>query len=172
MSAIAFFSVVVGMALLNGSSGQRITIDVSLTQIIILFLVGVIASGTMVVPGVSGSMMLLLLGYYNPILDTIKEFVVALVHFDIHAMLGTLFILVPFGIGILVGIVVIAKIIEVVFNKFPLYAYWSIIGLLIASPIAIFMVGSFPEITIVCILTGIVTFAFGWFISIKLGEKE
>ena len=169
---ILFFAVVVGMALLNGSKGHTITIDTNFTQVILLFFVGVIASGTMVIPGVSGSMMLLLLGYYNPILDTMKEFVMSVIHFDIQTMVGTIFVLVPFGIGVLVGIVVIAKIIEVVFNKFPLYAYWSIIGLLIASPIAIIMVGSFPEITVVRVLTGIVTFALGCVISRRLGEKE
>ena len=87
-------------------------------------------------------------------------------------MLGTLWILVPFGIGVLVGIVVIARLIEVVFNRFPMYAYWSIIGLLLASPIAIVLMGSFPPITAVRVLTGIVTFILGWMISGKLGGKE
>lgn len=172
LSAIIFFAVVVEMALLNGSSSRTIMIDASFSQIILLFIVGVIAAGTMVVPGVSGSMMLLLLGYYNPILDTIKKFTVALVHFDMQTLVGTLFVLVPFGIGVIVGIVVIAKLIEVVFQRFPLYAYWSIIGLLMASPVAIILVGSFPEITVVQVLTGIVTFILGWAISRKLGEKE
>lgn len=172
ISAVIFFAIVVGMALMNGDSGRNISIEFSLSQILILFLVGVIAAGTMVIPGVSGSMMLLLLGYYNPILETIKEFVSALVHLDGQMLFATLVILVPFGIGVLVGIVVIAKIIEVIFNKFPLYAYWSIIGLLLASPIAILMVGNLPELTLVRVVTGMAAFALGWFISIKLGEKE
>lgn len=172
ISAVIFFAIVVGMALRNGNSGRNISIEFSFLQILILFSVGVIAAGTMVIPGVSGSMMLLLLGYYNPILETIKEFVSALVHLDGPLLLGTLFILIPFGIGVLVGIVAIAKIIEVIFNKFPLYAYWSIIGLLLASPIAILMVGNLPKLTPVRIVTGMAAFALGWFISIKLGEKE
>lgn len=172
ISAVIFFAIVVGMALMNGNSGRNISIEFSFLQILILFSVGVIAAGTMVIPGVSGSMMLLLLGYYNPILETIKEFVSALVHLDGPLLLGTLFILIPFGIGVLVGIVAIAKIIEVIFNKFPLYAYWSIIGLLLASPIAILMVGNLPKLTPVRIVTGMAAFALGWFISIKLGEKE
>lgn len=172
LSAIIFFVIVVEMALLNGATSRTIMIDTSFSQIILLFFVGVIAAGTMVVPGISGSMMLLLLGYYNPILDTIKEFFMAIVAFDLQTLIGTLFVLVPFGVGVLVGIIVIAKIIEVVFQKIPFYAYWSIIGLLVASPIAIILVADFPKLTVVRVLTGIVTFLLGWIISGKLGEKE
>lgn len=172
LSAIIFFVIVVEMALLNGATSRTIMIDTSFSQIIILFFVGVIAAGTMVVPGISGSMMLLLLGYYNPILDTIKEFFMAIVAFDLQTLIGTLFVLVPFGVGVLVGIIVIAKIIEVVFQKIPFYAYWSIIGLLVASPIAIILVADFPKLTVVRVLTGMVTFLLGWIISGKLGEKE
>lgn len=172
VSALLFFAVVVGMALLNGANAQEKVIVPGVGEMLLLFLIGVLASATMVVPGVSGSMMLLVLGYYNPILRTIQEFVIALVHWDWATMVGTFFILIPFGIGVVVGIIVIAKIIEVVFDKFPMYAYWSIMGLLIASPVAILMVGSFSEITVVSVLTGALTFLLGWFISRKLGETE
>ena len=40
-------------------------------------------------------------------------------------------------LAVLIGILAIAKVIEFVFNKFPLYAYWAIIGLIVASPFAI-----------------------------------
>lgn len=171
ISAVVFFLVVVGMAMLNGSSGHTTTIDKSFMQVIILFLIGVIAAATMVIPGVSGSMMLLLLGYYNVILESIKEFAVAVVHWNISAIGDNLFILVPFGIGVIAGAVVISKIIEMVFRKFPLYAYWSIIGLLIASPFAIIIVADLPIITPVRMLTGAVTFVAGFMISGRLGEK-
>lgn len=171
ISAVVFFMVVVGMAMLNGSSGHTTTIDKSFMQVIILFLIGVIAAATMVIPGVSGSMMLLLLGYYNVILESIKEFAVAVIHWNISVIGENLFILVPFGIGVIAGAVVISKIIEMVFRKFPLYAYWSIIGLLIASPFAIIIVADLPIITPVRMLTGAVTFVAGFMISGRLGEK-
>lgn len=172
VAAILFFAVVVGMSLMKGSSGHTGESEIGIAQVLILFLVGVVAAGTMVVPGVSGSMMLLLLGYYDLILDSMREFFVALARLHMDTMLGTLWILVPFGIGVLVGIVVIARLIEVVFNRFPMYAYWSIIGLLLASPTAIVLLGSFPQITAVRVLTGIVTFILGWMISGKLGGRE
>lgn len=171
-AALLFFAVVAGMAFLNGASAQDRVIVPGAGQAVLLFFIGVLASATMVVPGVSGSMILLVLGYYNPILRSIEDFVVALVHWDWEAMAGTFFILIPFGIGVVAGIIVIAKIIEVVFEKFPMYAYWSILGLLIASPVAILMVGSFPGISVLSVLTGALAFLLGWFVSRNLGEGE
>lgn len=171
LAAVIFFAVVVGMAMLNGSNGSYVQLEPTLTGIILLFLVGVLASATMVIPGVSGSMMLLLLGYYNPILDAIKTFFMSVLGFDLPVLFRTMLILVPFGIGVLVGMVIIAKIIEVVFERYPIYAYWGIIGLLFGSPIAILMIGTFHEITVVGILTGIIALLCGLFISNKLGEK-
>ena len=90
---------------------------------------------------------------------------------EFTAFFSAMLILVPFGIGVLVGMVVIAKIIEVVFERYPTYAYWAIIGLLFGSPVAILMVGTFREITFVGVVTGIIALVCGLFISNKLGEK-
>ena len=130
---------------------------------------GVIASATMVIPGVSGSMMLLLMGYYNPIVASIKNFVKALVAFDVNGILQGCGVLVPMGLGIVVGIFAIAKLIEVIFEKFPIQAYWAIIGLIVASPFAILIMMQVGAIGIVEILTGVVLLAVGFLISLKLG---
>lgn len=171
LSAVIFFAVVVGIALLNGSGSGYVQLETTLSGMFLLFLVGVIASATMVIPGISGSMVLLLLGFYNPILDTIQEFFVAVLAWDMEVLIHTMGILVPFGIGVLVGIVAIAKVIEVVFERYPLYAYWAIIGLLFGSPIAILLVGTFTEITISAIFTGAAALVCGLFVANKLGEK-
>ena len=170
LCVVLLFLLVIGMALLNDKQGGVAVIGTGMMDLVKLFLVGVIAAATMVIPGVSGSMMLLLLGYYNPILDAIKEFVAALLKWDMEAMAKVLFLLIPFGIGVIVGIVLIARLMEFVFQKYPNYAYWSIIGLLLASPIAILMVGHFLKITLVSVVTGIITLGLGCFIAGKLGD--
>ena len=112
----------------------------------------------------------LVIGYYNPIVATIKEFVEALVSFNMPEILRCCGILIPMGIGIIVGIFVIAKIIEIIFEKFPLQAFWAIIGLIVASPFAILMVSEIGVITVLAVLTSLVTFAIGFVIAMKLGE--
>ncbi|MBQ8189431.1 MAG: DUF368 domain-containing protein [Lachnospiraceae bacterium] len=170
VGTILFFALVVGMAALGERSGADADLTFSFINVLKLFGVGVVASATMVIPGVSGSMMLMLMGYYQPIIETISTFVKALVAFDVPVLLQCCGVLIPMVIGILVGIAVIAKVIEIIFEKFPMYAYWAIIGLIVASPFAILLLSEFGTITVTTILTSIVTFAMGFFVAMKLGE--
>lgn len=166
----AFFALVIVMALLGDAAGRDATLTLSFGSLAVMFLVGVIAAGTMVIPGVSGSMVLLILGYYNPIISTISDFLKALKDRD-SAMLGRSFvILLVFGIGVLVGIVGFAKLIEWIFKRFPMYAYWAIIGLIAASPVGILLMASFGTITAGAVVAGILCLAAGCFVAYKLGE--
>lgn len=167
---LIFFAVVVGMAAMGETEGAAADLSFSLWSVIKLFVVGIIASATMVIPGVSGSMMLLLMGYYNPVIAAIKNFFTALVAFDVPGILEGCGVLVPMGIGIVVGIFAIAKLIEIIFEKFPIQAYWAIIGLIVASPFAIFLVGEMGTITVLGVLVSVVTFAIGFVIAMKLGD--
>lgn len=169
-AALIFFAIVVGGAALGSAEGKAADLSISFLSIIKLFGVGVIASATMVIPGVSGSMMLMLMGYYNPIIEHINGFIKALVAFDMQGIWAGFCVLCPFGIGVVLGIFIIAKLVEIVFDKFPFYAYYAIIGLIVASPFAILLMSSFGEITVITVLTSIVTFVIGFFIARKLGE--
>ena len=170
IAALLFFGMVVGLAAMGETEGTAADLSFNLVNVLLLFLVGIVAAATMVIPGVSGSMILLVIGYYNPIVATIKEFVEALVSFNMPEILRCCGILIPMGIGIIVGIFVIAKIIEIIFEKFPLQAFWAIIGLIVASPFAILMVSEIGVITVLAVLTSLVTFAIGFVIAMKLGE--
>lgn len=170
LSCLVFFALVAGLALVGETEGNAADLSFSLGSVIKLFGIGVITSATMVIPGVSGSMVLLLLGYYHPVLETITNFIKAVLAFDMNGILAGIGVLLPFGIGVVAGIFVIAKIIEVIFEKFPLYAYWAIIGLIVSSPVAILLVSGMGTITIVSILTGIVYLAVGFVIAMKLGD--
>lgn len=167
---LAFFALVVGMAAMGEKEGAAADLTFSLWSVIKLFVVGIIASATMVIPGVSGSMMLLLMGYYNPVIAAIKDFITALVAFDVSGILQGCSILVPMGLGIVVGIFAIAKLIEIIFEKFPIQAYWAIIGLIVASPFAIFLMGEVGAVTVLAVLTSVVTFVVGFVIAMKLGD--
>lgn len=170
IAGLVFFAVVVGLAVLGETEGNAANLSFSFLNVLKLFGVGIVASATMVVPGVSGSMILLLMGYYNPILSSINEFIRALVAFDLNGILTGLGILVPFGIGVVFGVFAIAKLIEIIFEKFPLYAFWAIIGLIVASPIAVLVMGTYPAVTVLSVVTGIVALIVGFFIALKLGE--
>ncbi len=170
IAGLIFFAIVVAMAVMGETEGAAADMSFNLINVIKLLGVGVVAAATMVIPGVSGSMMLLLMGYYNPILTAITDFISNLVAFDMKGIMQGVGVLAPFGIGVVVGIFAIAKLIEIIFAKFPLYAYWAIIGLIVASPIAIIAMNSFPAITFVGVLTAAVALVIGFVIAMKLGE--
>ena len=132
-----FFALVVLMAALGEGVEHSADVSGSFLDMFKLFGVGIVASATMVIPGVSGSMVLMLMGYYSNIIDAITRLAYYTMNFDIQGIMMECSILVPMGIGIVIGIFAIAKLVEIVFQKLPNYAYSAIIGLIIASPVAI-----------------------------------
>lgn len=170
IACILFFALVAGLALVGETEGNAADLSFSLISVIKLFGVGIVASATMVIPGVSGSVMLLLMGYYHPILETITNFIKAALAFDMNGILAGMGVLIPFGIGVVVGIFAIAKLIEIIFVKFPLYAYWAIIGLIISSPVAILVVGGIGTVTVFSVITGVAALGIGFVIALKLGD--
>lgn len=168
---LVFFALVILMAVMGETSGNDADVSFGLINVIKLLLVGIIAAATMVVPGVSGSMMLMLLGYYDTILKAINRCIDALVAFDVQALMVQCGILIPFGIGVVLGIFLIAKLIEFIFSKAEIHAYYAIIGLIIASPIAILLKTEWSGTTGLTLVIGIAAFAAGWFVASKLGGE-
>lgn len=175
LAFIILFAVAVGLPMLGTGSETTQAIQFSIGKIIILFIVGVVAAGTMVIPGVSGSLVLMILGYYYGIINTIKEFLNGLLAFDMGIILNGIGVLAPFGIGVLVGIIGIAKLIEYLFNKHSVITYSAIFGLIIASPIAIFYnTGLYKELSLVSamsVVIGIVLAIAGGYLTYLLGKK-
>ena len=171
--ALFTFSVVIVLAFSEQLFGNGLG-DVNLSNLsvggyFLLFLVGVVAAATMVIPGVSGSLVLMLLGYYLPIVDTIKD----LTHFK--NIFDNMLILIPFGIGVVIGIVLIAKLIEWLFKKYEAKTYFGVLGFIIASVIAIpvSVYNEFGSLSY-SLPEGIVAIALmviGYIIGNKLGEK-
>ena len=170
LAFLLLFGVAAFLPMMNADEEVLKTFSPTPAVMISLFFVGVVASATMVVPGVSGSMVLMLMGFYQPILDAIKSFFTSLAAMDMDGILTGLGILVPFGIGIVIGVFAIAKLVEIIFKKFPLYAYYAIIGLIVASPFAIYLMGKFPAVTAFSAITGVLALVAGFFVAYKLGE--
>ncbi len=157
------FGFVIALSVLKGENVVSFE-NMNIINYIMLFLVGVVAAATMIIPGVSGSFVLMLLGYYKPIVDTIG----ALTKFN--NIWQNIMILVPFGIGVLVGIVAISKLLEFLFKKYEVKTYFGVMGFIMASIITIFtgaegLVFSIPQLLIGLILLGI-----GFTAAYKLGE--
>lgn len=127
-------AVVTLITVLNPISGEGTSVD--LTQLnfglaIYIFVVAMVAISAMILPGISGSTLLLIFGLYMPIISGIKE----LLHFN-FAYLPAIII---FGLGVLVGVVTIIKLIQKCLEKFRAQTIYMIIGLMIGSIYSIIM---------------------------------
>lgn len=115
----------------SGGSGGMSFDNFTLGFGVYLFLAGAIAISAMVLPGISGSTLLLIMGIYLPIINGIKD----ILHFDFTSFLP-IFV---FGCGVLVGIFSVVKLIRKALEKFRAQTIYLIIGLMIGSIYAVIM---------------------------------
>jgi len=141
------------------------------TNLFIILLVGMIASMTMIIPGVSGSMILALMGFYRPILNTINSLLDKVLNFNFANIWSEIFILTFFGLGVIIGIVVFARIIEMMFNKFKIPTFYVIIGIILASPIALLVNLNYTGMSVMGFVVMVAFIAIGFVCSYMLGEK-
>lgn len=139
-------------------------------NILLLIPVGAVASATMIIPGVSGSMMMMLMGYYVDIISALDAVKTGLFSFSFSTLLTPLMVLLPFAVGIVLGIFFVAKLIEFLMNRFPTVTYCGVLGLVLASPVAILIKQGLGGFNWLCILTFVAGFALAFLIG-KLGEK-
>lgn len=128
---------------------------INIGTIIGLFISGVISATTMILPGISGSFMLMLFGYYTPIVNTISDLS------KLNNILHNLIILGFLGMGILVGIFASAKAIEALLKKYEIKTYYGILGFVVASIISIFITSISNTINAIQIIVGIIFMILG-----------
>lgn len=103
----------------------------SLGLVVYVFFTAMIAITAMVLPGISGSTLLLIFGLYVPIIGAVKEF--------LHMNMDYFPILMVFGLGVVTGIVGIIKIIKMCLERYRSQTIYTIIGLMTGSLYAITM---------------------------------
>lgn len=166
---IVFFAVVIWMAL-AGQRQNAESVEINIGTILILVVMGAIASATMIIPGVSGSMMLMLLGYYTPVLNALNTLKTAIFSANLAAMGAPLAVLLPFVVGVALGIFGIAKLIEWFIARFPTPTYCGVLGLVLASPVAILIRTNMTLVSVWTVTAAVATFVIG-FIAARLLEK-
>ena len=120
------FAVMIVMFLIenNGTAENAVQTDFSLILALKLAAGGFIAAISMVIPGISGSLMLTIMGMYETSITAVKDLNIALIA--------------PIGIGAVAGILSGAKIISLLLKKFRQSTYSVIIGLIVGSLLTIF----------------------------------
>lgn len=122
-SLVPFLLFLIGMLVLSsfsdGAMSGEVVSQLSAGIFIKLLVCSAIAAAAMILPGVSGSMVMVILGTYNTVLTAISSM--------------NILMLVPVGIGVLIGIIGGAKVIDLCLKKFPQATFFAILGLILGS---------------------------------------
>ena len=116
--------------------------DHSAGRLIMLVIYGAVAASTMIIPGISGSLVMVMLGQYKSVMDAIANWDFAM--------------LVPFGVGCLLGLVFCAKLIRWLLKNHEQVTYSAILGFVLGSILPVF-----PGWDWALSLGGIVAFLIG-----------
>jgi len=141
-----------------------------------LFVGGMLGAAAMVIPGVSGAMVLILLGVYSMAMHTIsliREYL--LTPFDFSLLMPILMFVLPIGLGVVVGILLASRLIAMLLDKYHSVTYFAIIGLIFGTIFVIFndsaTYQSYAVITPTIILLAAAAFIFGSVVSLVLGKR-
>lgn len=117
------------MVHLNSSFGEVDLTALNPSLALLLFIAGALAVSVMIIPGISGSTLLLIFGLYVPLISAVSS----VVHLE-FAYIPALCI---FGVGAVLGLALCTKVIRVCYARFRSQLMYLVIGLLIGSLYAI-----------------------------------
>ncbi|MEN0544313.1 DUF368 domain-containing protein [Staphylococcus aureus] len=160
MMVIAGIAILIVITLMNNSdkhAGETLTLSTGL--IIKYFIAGMCASSAMLLPGISGSFMLLVFGVYGTVMLAISEVV--------KLNFAGLPILLAVGFGVLAGFIISSKIIQYFLTHHKLMTFALIIGFVVGSLFAVFP--GLPT-NIVMRFVSLVVFIIGFIVSLTLGR--
>lgn len=181
---IISFLLVIGLAVLNlfindqGADINATFETIKFKDMVILFFLTIVGTLAMIFPGISGSLIFMIVGLYYPVLNGIS----ALIHFENYKdsafMINELKLFIPLILGVLVSLLFLSKPIKWLFNKHHKVCLYMISGFVFASVFAVFIVNIHEIVKAYTwwhVLLSIVFLAFGVFLSIflkKLSDKK
>lgn len=131
---VAGAAAMVALAWLQGDDTGAGSVSSSLA----VGIAGAAGAAAMILPGVSGAYLLLLLGQYRTILDAIREGAAAAAHADLDRLWTQMEVLVPFGLGVLLGLVIVSNLLRWLIRRFERATLGVLLGLLIGAPAGLY----------------------------------
>ena len=130
----------------NDADANTLIQVITFSYCIKLFFCGALAAGAMIIPGISGSLLLLMLGEYYNILGFINKFFSRIVHIASYSSLSeiieSLYIipLTVFSLGMLIGLVLISKLINILLSsKYRASTLFFIAGIIVVSVLQVWI---------------------------------
>ena len=172
--AALIFMAILKMETTSPFKADEIYAGIDIPFMLLLFLAGILSAAALIIPGFSGSFILLLMGVYNIIVYSTSSLRLLPGNLsDLTLILNISKVLIPMGLGIIIGIIFMSRIIEKLLVSFPKQTYAVILGLIIGSLVVLFMEPIVYEsgVSVTIILAGIFTFLTGSVLSYITGKR-
>ncbi len=161
---IAIITLLITLFLGMNSVNKDVNIENSIINFIYFVFVGVVDAITMVIPGISGTATLMMIGAYNKLITTFSNMLIFDLFFE------NISIMLPFSIGMILGIIFTVKLINYLFKNYKDNTYSSIIGFSISSIILMAIRCIKTNYTFVALLFAFLMLFLGYFISKKINH--
>jgi len=169
-------AVVLAISLPNfGAGGAGADVYVGLSMMLYIFVVGVIAAASLLIPGLSGSFILLIAGIYPLAINAVSSIRILITDIgNLEPLFNIVRVLGPLGTGVIIGILLTARLIEKLLKSRQKEVYQVVLGLLSGSVIvlvinhALIHTGDGPLILII----GLACLVIGFFVPYKLNAGK
>jgi putative membrane protein len=103
---------------------------------------GALAAASMILPGISGSYMLLIFGVYDIVIGSLSASALK------EDMKGSLMVIGPVVIGAMLGMAVLSNVLKAVLSRYSAVAHGALLGLLLGSTLGLwpFQTARYPEL--------------------------
>jgi putative membrane protein len=154
---------------------EEVVNNINFPFMLFIFFAGIVAAMALVIPGVSGSFVLLLLGIYPVVIYSVSSIRLLLADIsDTALLLNICKVLVPLAIGIIIGGLSMVRLIEKLLKNYHKVVYSIILGLLLGSICVLFREPMVYKsgISALVIIIGIATLSLGAVLSFFMGKKR
>lgn len=132
--------------------------------IFVYTLSGISEAISTIVPGISGTALLMLIGTYDEIMQCFANL------FDVSMFSRNLIVLIPFTVGLILGIIGISKVLNNLLKKHRISTYYAIIGFSLSSIVIMFVQTLNKNYSLSEMILSFIFFIIGYEIAIRIPE--
>ena len=129
-ACVVGFLVMVAFLFIGSTDSDISLIELDMVDIVLLFVVGVVIALSKIVPGLSGAAILLAIGLYTPLMDLVGGL-------DMSVILERAVALVPIALGVVIGAIGLAKVVNHFMTNNRRSTYYCILGMTAGSVVTV-----------------------------------
>jgi putative membrane protein len=147
------------------NDSNLLNVELTITNIIKLATIGIVMAGSIIVPGISGSILLMSMGYYKTFLEITSQMI------KLQNLSTNILLILPIGIGGIIGIIFFIKLIEFCLKRHRDKTNFLIFGIVMSSVIKVIILIFDYNITLANIIVGVLLLITGIVISTKFFKE-